>query len=135
VGVAAAIGLIKPLNTLLLGDDYARTLGLSVHRTRMAAVAAAALLAGAVTAFCGPVAFLGILAPHLARAIFTTADHRTLVPASLLLGAALALTADVITHLPWSRHFLHMNAVLGLIGGPVVVVLLLRGRGLKRFEV
>jgi iron complex transport system permease protein len=134
IGVGIAVVLVKPLNTLLLGDDYARTLGISVHRTRMTAVGAAALLAGAVTAFCGPVAFLGLLAPHLARALFGSADHRVLVPAAALVGAALALTADVITHLPWSRHFLHMNAVLGLIGGPVVVVLLLRGRSFHRYE-
>lgn len=134
-GVSVAMALAKPLNTLLLGDDYARTLGLSVARVRMTAVAVAALLAGAVTAFCGPVAFLGILAPHLARAVFRTADHRRLVPAAALLGATLAMLTDVITHLPWSRHFLHMNAVLGLIGGPVVVVLLLRGRSGQRFEV
>lgn len=134
LGVTSAAALVKPLNTLLLGDDYARSLGLHVSRIRMAAVAAAATLAGAVTAFCGPVAFLGILAPHLARALFRTADHRRLVPAAAVLGAALAMLADVVTHLPWSRHFLHMNAVLGLIGGPVVVVILLRGRAGQKVE-
>ena len=133
-GVTASVALVKPLNTLLLGDDYARTLGLKVSRVRMTAVSVAATLAGAVTAFCGPVAFLGILAPHLARALFRTADHRRLVPAAAILGAALAMLADVITHLPWSRHFLHMNAVLGLIGGPVVVIVLLRGRIGQRIE-
>jgi iron complex transport system permease protein len=133
-GVVVAILLAKSLNTLLLGDDYARTLGLAVGRARGSAVAAAAVLAGAVTAFCGPVAFLGILAPHLARAVFGVADHRTLVPAAALIGAMLAILADVITHLPWSRHFLHMNAVLGLLGAPVVIFLLLRRQSLRRFD-
>lgn len=135
LGLLSAVVLIKPLNTLLLGDTYARTLGLAVRRTRMAAIATAAVLAGAVTAFCGPIAFLGILAPHVARALFGTADHRVLVPAVVLVGAGLAATADFVTHLPWSRHFFHMNAVLGLIGGPTVVLLLLRNAGLRRFEV
>jgi len=131
---AALLGtlrLVKPLDALLLGDDYAQTLGLPVRRIRIASVAIAALLAGAVTAFCGPVAFLGILAPHLARAMFATADHRTLVPASVLIGAGLATLADLVTHLPWELHFLHLNAVLGLVGAPVVVVLLLRRSGLR----
>jgi iron complex transport system permease protein len=123
VGMAAAVGLAKPLNSLLLGE-----------RTRVMAVTVAALLAGVVTAFCGPVAFIGILAPHLARALLTTADHRALVPAAALVGASLASLADFVTHLPWSRHFLHMNAVLGLAGGPVVVVLLLRQRAGRRLE-
>ncbi len=134
-GLVSAIVLIKPLNTMLLGDEYARTLGLAVRRTRMAAIGTAAVLAGTVTAFCGPIAFLGILAPHVARALFGTADHRVLVPASVLVGAGLASLADLVTHLPWSQHFFHMNAVLGLIGGPTVVLLLLRNAGLRRFEV
>jgi iron complex transport system permease protein len=133
-GVAAAIGLGKSLNSLVLGDDYARTLGLAVRRTRVIALGAAALLAGAVTAFCGPIAFLGILAPHVARTLFITADHRILIPASILTGSCLALLADLITHLPWSRHFLHLNAVMGLIGAPTVVMLLLRRSNLRRFN-
>jgi iron complex transport system permease protein len=127
LGLASSVFLAKPLNVLLLGENYARTLGLAVERSRRATVAVAALLAGAVTAFCGPVAFLGILAPHLARVLFGTADHRVLLPASALVGAGLAALADLVVHLPWSRHFLHLNAMLGLVGGPIVVVLLLRG--------
>ncbi len=129
LGFACSVLLAKPLNILLLGENYARTLGLSVERSRRATVAVAAVLAGAVTAFCGPVAFLGILAPHLARILFRSADHRILLPASMLLGAGLAALADLIVHLPWSRHFLHLNAMLGLVGGPTVVLLLLRGYG------
>lgn len=131
VALVMALPLVKPLDAMLLGDDYAQTLGLAVRRIRVATVGVAALLAGTVTAFCGPVAFLGILAPHLARAVFATAEHRTLVPASVLVGAGLATLADFVTHLPWELHFLHLNAVLGLVGAPVVVVLLLRRSGLR----
>ena len=128
---ACTVVLAKPLNVLLLGENYARTLGLAVERSRRITVAVAALLAGAVTAFCGPVAFLGILAPHLARVLFRSADHRVLLPATALLGALLAALADLVVHLPWSRHFLHLNAMLGLVGGPTVVLLLLRGYGAR----
>jgi iron complex transport system permease protein len=140
LGAAAAAGtvgaalLARFLDVMLLGDDYARSLGLAVTRVRVTAVALAALLTGAVTAYCGPIAFLGILAPHLGRALFRTAKHRTLLPAALLLGAILAGTADLITHLPWSKHFLHLNAMLGLVGGPVAVILLFRRGGLRSLE-
>ncbi|MEM7587440.1 MAG: iron ABC transporter permease [Acidobacteriota bacterium] len=131
LGFACSVVLAKPLNVLLLGENYAHTLGLAVERSRRATVAVAAVLAGAVTAFCGPVAFLGILAPHLARVFFRSADHRVLLPATALVGAGLAALADLIVHLPWSRHFLHLNAMLGLVGGPTVVLLLLRGYGTR----
>jgi iron complex transport system permease protein len=134
VGAGAALVLSKDLDVLLLGDDYARSLGIPVTRVRMLAVGTAALLTGTVTAYCGPIAFLGILAPHLARAVFRTAAHKTLLPAALLVGAGIAASADLITHLPWSKHFLHLNAMLGLVGGPVVLVLLLRRSGLRSLE-
>jgi iron complex transport system permease protein len=133
-GGVAAFLLSKYLDVMLLGDEYARSLGIAVMRIRMTAVGTAALLTGAVTAYCGPIAFLGILAPHLGRALFRTAAHKTLLPAALLLGALIAGTADLITHLPWSKHFLHLNAMLGLVGGPVVVVLLFRRGGLRSLE-
>jgi iron complex transport system permease protein len=134
-GVLCGVMLMKYLDVLLLGDDYARSLGIAVHRVRMIAVGTAAGLTGAVTAYCGPIAFLGILAPHLARAAFGTAAHRTLVPAAILMGALVAGTADLIAHLPWARHFLHLNAMLGLVGGPAVVFLLFRRGGLRSLEV
>ncbi len=131
LGFGCTVVLTKPLNVLLLGENYARTLGIAVRRCRCAAVAVAAVLAGAVTAFCGPITFLGILSPHLARVLFRTADHRVLLPACALLGAGLAALADLVVHLPWSRHFLHLNAMLGLVGGPTVLLLLLRGYGAR----
>lgn len=128
ISAVAAFGRAKALNALLLGDNYARSLGVSVGRVRAQALGLAALLSGAVTAFCGPVLFLALLAPHAARAAFRTGDHRLLVPAVALTGAALASLADLLTHLPWSRHVLHLNAVNGLIGAPFVLWLLLARR-------
>jgi iron complex transport system permease protein len=128
VACVAAFSMAKPLNGLLLGDQYAASLGLSVARTRRLGLGVAALLAGTVTAFCGPIAFLGILVPHACRLLLSTADHRVLMPAVMLGGAVLALGADLITHLPWSRHLLHVNAVTGALGGPIVLWMLLRSR-------
>ena len=113
---------------LLLGDRYAASLGLDVTRARRIGLGVAALLAGTVTAFCGPIAFLGILVPHACRLLLSTADHRVLMPAVTIGGAALALGADLVTHLPWSRHLLHVNAVTGAVGGPIVLWMLLRSR-------
>jgi iron complex transport system permease protein len=128
IACAAAFAMVKSLNTLLLGDQYAASLGLSVTRARRLGLGVAALLAGTVTAFCGPIAFLGILVPHACRLLLGTANHRVLMPAVLIGGAALALAADLITHLPWSRHLLHVNAVTGAVGGPIVLWMLLRSR-------
>jgi iron complex transport system permease protein len=133
-GIAAAVLLSRSLDVMLLGDEYARTLGIAVTRVRAVAVGVAALLTGAVTAYCGPIAFLGILAPHLARSLFRTASHRTLLPATLLVGAGIATAADLVTHGPWSKHFFHLNAMMGLVGAPVVLVLLFRRGGLRSLE-
>lgn len=133
-GLVLAHQLVKPLNALLLGENYARTLGLTVGRSRLLCFLCTAVLAGVVTAYCGPVAFLGIVVAHLCRAWFNTSDHRVLMPAVTLMGAVMALAADLVTHLPWSKHFLHMNAVNGLIGAPVVLWVLLRRKNMKALE-
>jgi iron complex transport system permease protein len=131
LGLGLAVLLAKPLNALLLGERYAQTLGLPVLRARMVTFGLVALLAGTVTAFCGPIAFLGLIVAHLARALFQTSDHRVLLPAVMLLGSTLALGADVITHLSWAKHFLHMNAVNGLMGAPIVLWVLLRQKQMR----
>lgn len=128
IACAAAFAMAKPLNTLLLGDQYAASLGLSVVRARRGGMAIAAVLAGTVTAFCGPIAFLGILVPHGCRLLLSTSDHRQLMPAVMIAGAVLALAADLTTHLPWRQHLLHVNAVTGAVGGPLVLWMLLRSR-------
>ena len=131
-GLAIAVLLVKPLNALLLGETYARSMGLKVRQTRLWVILSAALLAGAVTAYCGPIGFLGVAVPHLCRALFNTSDHRVLLPASILMGAALALVADLVARLPGSQATLPLNAVTALMGAPVVTWVILRRRDLRQ---
>ena len=126
IGLAIAHLLPKALNALLLGEAYARSLGLNVARTRRWLIFSASLLAGTVTAFCGPIGFLGVATPHLCRVLFRTADHRVLLPTSALLGATLALLADLLAQLPGSQSILPLNVVTSLFGVPVVIWVLLR---------
>jgi iron complex transport system permease protein len=128
-GSMLAVRLLKALNALLLGESYAHSLGVSVAAVRWRVLMSTSLLAGGVTAFCGPISFLGVAAPHLSRAILRSSDHRLLMPAAMLMGALLALAGDFVTNLPWERHFLHLNAVLALLGGPVVVWVVLKRVG------
>lgn len=127
-GVLLAGVLAKPLNALLLGDTYAQSMGIPVRQARFLVVTASALLTGAVTAFCGPIGFLGIAAPHIARSLFQTSDHRILLPASLLVGSATALLAAFIAEVPGSNLMLPLNAVTALIGAPIVIWVILRGQ-------
>ncbi|MFQ4137008.1 iron chelate uptake ABC transporter family permease subunit [Nodosilinea sp. PGN35] len=126
LGLGLAYLACKPLNLLLLGEEQALSLGLSIQLTRLYLIVSSSLLAGTVTAFCGPIAFLGVAVPHLGRALFRTLDHRVLVPASILLGALLALVADGVAQLPGSQVILPLNAVTALIGAPVLIWLMLR---------
>jgi iron complex transport system permease protein len=121
----------KPLNALLLGEAYARSLGLTVQRARFLILTSASILAGAITAFCGPIAFIGVAVPHLCRSLFNSSDHRVLVPATIMMGAIVALTADLIAQLPGSQTVLPLNAVTALIGAPVVAWVILRKRNLR----
>lgn len=126
VGLVLSVAVIKPLNLLLLGENYARTMGLNVQRTRTLLFLSTVLLAGTVTAFCGPVGFIGLAVPHLARMLFASADHRVLMPASMLSGAALLLVCDLISKL----LALPINTVTALMGIPVVIVVVVRNRNL-----
>lgn len=128
----AALALTKPLNALLLGETYARSLGIDMRLTRIAIVAATGMLAGAVTAFCGPIGFIGIAAPHLCRSLFRTSDHRILMPSSILMGAVVTLIAAFIAEVPGNNLVLPLNAVMALIGAPVVIVVIVRQRSLQR---
>lgn len=127
-GLAAASLTTKQLNALLLGENYARTMGLRVRRMRVATMLAASVLGGVVTAFCGPILFLGIAVPHLCRALLGTSDHRTLMPAVILMGGSVALLAQIIALLPGPAGTLPLNAVMSLIGAPIVIAVLLRNR-------
>ncbi|MCB0089941.1 MAG: iron ABC transporter permease [Caldilineaceae bacterium] len=131
IGLTIAHFLSKSLNALLLGDTYAKSMGVNVQQTRRWIIVSAALLAGATTAFCGPIGFLGVAVPHLCRTIFNTADHRVLIPTSLLLGAAVALLADLIAQLPGSQTVLPINVITSLFGVPVILWMLLRQQQLR----
>jgi iron complex transport system permease protein len=131
IGLAAAFLLVKPLNALLLGEAYARSMGLTVGRARLAILAGTSLLAGAITAFCGPIAFLGVAVPHLCRGLLDSSDHRLLVPATVLAGGGLALAADLVAQLPGSQAVLPLNAVTSLIGAPVIIWVILQRANLR----
>jgi iron complex transport system permease protein len=126
VGVVLAGVTTKQLNVFLLGEHYAQSMGLSVQRLRWMTMIGASVLAGSVTAYAGPIAFLGIAAPHLARGLLVTSDHRALVPGSILLGALLALWAGLLAQSPASTYLLPLNSAMAIIGAPVVTWILLR---------
>ncbi len=128
LGISGALMMPKPLNALLLGEQYARSLGMAFRPVRLTIIGLTALLCGAVTVFCGPIAFVGIAVPHLCRAIFRTSDHRTLAPAAVFMGAIVALAADVISQMPGMRIVLPINAVTSLLGAPVVIGFLIKTR-------
>lgn len=125
-GLLLSVALIKPLNALLLGEEYARSLGANLKRTRIGIVVATALLVSAVTAFCGPIAFIGIAVPHLCRGLLASADHRLLLPGACLAGACVALCASLIAELPGNNLVLPLNVVTALMGAPVVMLVVLR---------
>ena len=125
--------LIKSLNLLMLGDGYARNLGLNINRARVWVITCSGVLTAIVTAYCGPIIFLGLAVPHLCRAIFQTSDHRILMPTSMLVGASLALLCNLIARLPGFEGALPVNSVTALVGAPVVASVLFGKR--KRNEV
>ncbi|MUG92590.1 iron chelate uptake ABC transporter family permease subunit [Scytonema sp. UIC 10036] len=133
LGLLMALLLSKPLNALLLGESYARSMGLTVQKARFLIITSASVLAGAITAFCGPIAFLGVAIPHLCRSLFNTSDHRILIPAVTMMGAILALIADLISQLPGSQIVLPLNAITALIGTPVVTWVILKRNSQKSF--
>lgn len=121
--------LSKPLNLLLLGDTYAQSSGLQVKQAKLAIVCCTSILAGTVTAFCGPIGFVGLAVPHITRALFKTADHRLLTPASALLGAVICSACNLIASMPGAEYTLPVNAVTSLIGAPFVIWIILKQRG------
>ena len=130
IGIAIAtiivLMLIKLLNGLLLGEDYARGLGINVQRTRWMMVAASCLLAGSVTAFCGPIAFIGVAVPHIARGVFATSNHRLTVPASALIGANILLVCDILCNI--GTYALPISTMSALFGAPIILWIVLKKR-------
>ena len=127
-GLALSIYLIKPLNLLLLGENYARTMGLNIRWIRFLLFASTTLLAGTVTAFCGPIGFIGIAVPHVARMLTGNADHRVLMPASMLMGSVTMLLCDIIAQLPGHEMVLPVNTITALLGIPIIVLVIVRNR-------
>lgn len=125
-GLAIAFSQSKSLNLLLLGESQSRTLGLKLSHIRLIIIGNVSILAGTVTAFCGPIVFLGIAVPHLGRSLLHSADHRRLLPVVMLLGAILALIADLVSQLPGGQTVLPLNSITALIGTPIVVWVILR---------
>ncbi len=130
LGIILSIMSIKALNSLLLGENYARSLGVNINRSRILIILATSLLAGSITAFAGPIAFIGLAIPHIARQVFNSAHHKILLPAVFLIGAIVMLICDCIAQLPLSDFTLPINAITSLFGAPIVIWLLVRKRKL-----
>jgi iron complex transport system permease protein len=130
-GLLISIYNIKDLNVLLMGEQYATSLGIPVRRIRNRIFLATTLLAGSVTAFCGPIGFIGIAVPHLTRMIFNNTNHRVLLPASALIGACMMILADIISQLPGSGSVLPVNTVAALMGIPVIIYVILKNRAVR----
>ncbi|VXD16875.1 iron ABC transporter permease [Marinoscillum sp. 108] len=131
IGLIGSVLLSKPLNTLLLGENYAISLGLNIKKIRLLIIINTAILAGTVTAFCGPIAFFGVALPHLTRMLFNTSNHLLLTPLIILFGSALMLIFDFIAQLPGMEATLPINAVTALFGAPFVIYILLRKKNLN----
>lgn len=131
VGSAVAYGNSKSLNAWLLGDNYARSLGVHLQRSRVLIILSASLLTGGVTAFCGPIAFVGIAVPHLVKILVSTHNHKQLIPAVMVGGAMLLLFCDILAQLPGSSQVLPLNAITALFGAPVVIWIVLKNRVIR----
>lgn len=125
-GLAISVAVIKPLNLLLLGENYARTMGLNIRRTRSLILLSTTLLAGTVTAFCGPIGFIGMAIPHVARILFCDADHRILLPAAALTGAVSLLVCDIVSKI----LVLPVNTITALLGIPIVIWVVIRNKNI-----
>ena len=126
VGLIIVLCVLKPLNGLLLGEDYARGLGINIGRTRLLIVLATGLLAGGITAFCGPIAFIGVAVPHIARGILKSSNHRHTIPLSALIGACLLLLCDILCSL--TTYPLPISTVSALFGAPIIIWIIMKKR-------
>ncbi|MBO5655801.1 MAG: iron ABC transporter permease [Rikenellaceae bacterium] len=129
-GLVMSVATIKPLNAMMLGEQYAATMGVNVRRSRLAILVSTTLLAGTVTAFCGPIGFVGLAVPHVVRMATGRADHRVLMPGTILVGAAVMLLCDILSKMPSSELTLPINTVTALLGIPIIIVVIVKGRNL-----
>lgn len=128
LGLLSALLLIKPLNAMLLGEQYAENLGFSIKKLRIALLLITGLLTAVVTAFCGPIAFIGLATPHIARLVIGTENHRRLLPVTMLMGSVLALLCNLLCTLPADGGIIPLNAVTPLFGAPVIIYVLIKKR-------
>lgn len=128
IGLVLSIVAIKPLNAFLLGENYAQSMGINITKARYLIIIATGIIAGSITAFAGPIAFIGLAVPHLTRQVFKTADHKILIPAVLFVGALLMILCDTVAQIPSSVHVLPINAITSIVGAPVVIWLLVKKR-------
>lgn len=126
IGILISLFSVKMLNAQLLGEEYARSIGLDIKLSRIVVITGTSILTGTITAFCGPIGFIGIAAPHVARIMFRTSDHKILIPATIFTGAIVMLISDIISQMPGSDNVLPINSVTSLIGIPVVIWVILR---------
>ena len=131
LGLTLSILSYKSLNTWILGDNYAQSLGINLRRSRLLIILSACLLTGGVTAFCGPIAFVGLAVPHLTRLLINTANHKILIPNVMMMGAVLVLLCDILTQSTGEAHVLPLNAVTALFGAPVVIWVVMRSRMIR----
>lgn len=130
-GIILSFSITKTLNTLLLGENYAQSMGLSIRKARISIIIVTSLLAGSTTAFCGPIGFIGIAVPHLTRSVLNNSDHRILIPTSCIAGSVLMLVCDIIAKVPGSQMTLPINSITALIGAPVVIFVILKKKNLR----
>lgn len=126
IGWVGSVFLIKPLNIFLLGNQYAKNAGLNMTLAKYGVISITALLSGTITAYCGPIAFVGLATPHIARMILDTSDHRLLIPYVGILGAIILMMCDIISRLPGLSHSLPLNAITSILGGPLVIWLIVK---------
>lgn len=131
-GLLLSFFLIKPLNALLLSENYASSMGVDVKRSRLWIILSTSLLAGGITAFCGPIAFIGLAVPHLCRLLFNSSDHKVLMPVVIMVGISIMLVCDLIAQLPGSAHVLPINAITSLLGAPVVIWIIMKRKQLRQ---
>ena len=130
IGILICLASVKVLNTMLLGEEYAHSLGVNAKVARTIVFISTSILAGSVTAFCGPIGFIGIVVPHISRLIFKTADHKILVPGSMLIGAIFILLSDILSKMPGYDQVLPINSVTALLGIPVIIWIILKRKKL-----
>jgi iron complex transport system permease protein len=131
IGAAISIRSVKSLNAWLLGDHYATSLGVRIKRSRLLIIIATSILTGAVTAFCGPIGFIGLAVPHVTRLLVDTTNHKILIPAVMIMGAAALLFCDILSHLPGTSFMLPINSITALLGAPVVIWIILRNKKIR----